>query len=844
MLVMFRSPFFQFLRAGAFLMYLSPAVVQAQPDPLVLQQQSIKSIDGVVAHINKFGEKQSHAGVLEQARDDLNLSNHQLALRGNLRALARGLINQGRIYRLQGKRSLAIQQYREALGAARRAGDWGLQSESLAWKARCESENQELGQALVDATEAVRLAKLAGSKDQQSHALDELAHIQMTQGDLKGAAITISDEFAAAAQATDPMAMLYALQTRRAVLFRLGTCANNEIIPACKQSLDEAIAVNNKVMEILHRLGHSSSLASARNMEKIIKTQLDVLSANERADKAIQKPFTVLNPKDHNLVSEQFYTPKIDKYTSDLIGQVSQKIQEMKRYNYDAEDDYRTLSLKGDIKQYEGDETNALNFYLQALDMLERDRRKTRDESSRISIVKNNIQYYEKPILAHLQRRQYADAFALLERSRARGFADLLSSRRLDFQRPAEQKYYAEAMLLRTQIGNQQTKLFELTSQHGTTVNRAKIISLQESIQKLEAKHQSMLSRMASEAPQLQKLLVSTPASLHQLQQSMREENYELFQYQVLESKFILWHITSDSIFVRSVFLPRLIMKSKLVALQQSIADRHTPYNETYARELFLYLIQPALSRIRSDRIVIIPDGDLNNLPFQVLQDPADGRFLGERFQLTYAPSVSVHLGLKSPKGHLAGRLLAVGEPSIGAAGLEVNAIAKLFPDGASMVITDGARKEEIRERIANVDVVHLALHGKFDASEPMLSHLSLAPSSRDEDRLTAAEMFALPLDNSQLVVLSGCETGRGEAIRGNEIQGMARALIYAGAPSIVLSKWRVDSEATALWMRTFYQSAMSKSIPAAARDALTTVKANPAFRHPYYWAAFTVIGR
>jgi CHAT domain-containing protein len=185
-----------------------------------------------------------------------------------------------------------------------------------------------------------------------------------------------------------------------------------------------------------------------------------------------------------------------------------------------------------------------------------------------------------------------------------------------------------------------------------------------------------------------------------------------------------------------------------------------------------------------------------------------------------------------------------VGDPSIAAAGPELQAIARLFPAGASTVITDGASEDDLKARLGGAHVVHLALHGQFNATEPMLSHLNLAAGGKDDGRLTAAEMFALPLTNSRLVVLSGCETGRAEASRGNELQGMARALIYAGAPAMLLSQWRVDSESTALWMQTFYQSALSRSIPAAARDALIRVKANPAYRHPYYWAAFTVISR
>ena len=118
------------------------------------------------------------------------------------------------------------------------------------------------------------------------------------------------------------------------------------------------------------------------------------------------------------------------------------------------------------------------------------------------------------------------------------------------------------------------------------------------------------------------------------------------------------------------------------------------------------------------------------------------------------------------------------------------------------------------------------------------------ARGADDDGRLTAAEMFGLPLERSRIVVLSACETGRAQATQANEILGMVRALIYAGAGTLVLSYWEVDSAATALWMQAFYEAALTQPPAAAARTALLRVKNTPNYRHPYYWAAFGMIGR
>jgi CHAT domain-containing protein len=492
----------------------------------------------------------------------------------------------------------------------------------------------------------------------------------------------------------------------------------------------------------------------------------------------------------------------------------------------------------------QGNNDAALASFLKAVDLLERERRALRDERSRGTALEDRINFYYAAMAQQLERRRYAEAFELLERARSRSLAELIASRQLGLGRPEEQQLYTQWTVLRTHLGDAQSALFELVNQPDAASHAARINTLQARIRNLEAEDQAVASRMAAEAPRLQSLVTSQPASLAALQRSMREEGYEMLQYLVLDDGVILWHVAPDSVFVRKVFLPRSTLMAKVSALQKGLADAAGPFDETIARELFLFLVQPALDRIASERLVIIPHGDLHYVPFEVFQDPTDRRYLGERFQITYAPSASVLLGLAKSPGLSGGRLLAVADPALQAAGPEVRSIAALFP-GQSKIVTDGlARKGDLKAWIRDFDVVHLAVHGKFDSGEPMLSYLALAAGAGEDGRLTAAEMFGLPLQGSRLVVLSACETGRAEATHGNEVLGIVRGLIYAGAGSLVLSRWKVDSEATALWMESFYQAALSQPFAQAARIARSRVKRDPKYGHPFYWAAFTTIGR
>jgi len=139
---------------------------------------------------------------------------------------------------------------------------------------------------------------------------------------------------------------------------------------------------------------------------------------------------------------------------------------------------------------------------------------------------------------------------------------------------------------------------------------------------------------------------------------------------------------------------------------------------------------------------------------------------------------------------------------------------------------------------------VNLSVHGKYDFKDPLLSHLTLSPGQNDDGNLTAAEIFGLPLQNVNLVTLSACESGRFEATHANEILGISRALIYAEAKASILSFWKVDARSTALWMETFYQHGKNHSLAEAAQRALIKVKSQREFNHPYYWAAFFLLGK
>jgi CHAT domain-containing protein len=415
-------------------------------------------------------------------------------------------------------------------------------------------------------------------------------------------------------------------------------------------------------------------------------------------------------------------------------------------------------------------------------------------------------------------------------------------SKKIALSSKKDQRLYGEWMKFQTEISKLQSELFSVKSK-ADRERYAEIISkMEQEIGKLEREQQELVTRMTRENPKFLDLTASKPVSLEALQQDMKKHHYEVLQYLVLEHGLILWHISNRSVHVRNIFFPRSELITKVAALRSSLSDRNAKFDDKAAREMFLFLVQPALAWIKTDHLVIIPHEDLNYVPFQVFKD-SESSFFGERFRISYAPSATVLMGLK--KAEIAeGKLFAIADPMINEAPDEVEAIARLYQGRNKIVKKDLAKEADVKAWAGAYEILHFSVHGKFIPQEPLLSFLNLAGGSGDDGKLTAAEMFGLPLEKAQLVVLSACETGRTEATHANEILGMVRALLYAGANSLILSTWEVDSASTSLWMETFYKEAKDKPLSEAARLALMTVKKHPQYSQPFYWGAFLMIGK
>lgn len=305
--------------------------------------------------------------------------------------------------------------------------------------------------------------------------------------------------------------------------------------------------------------------------------------------------------------------------------------------------------------------------------------------------------------------------------------------------------------------------------------------------------------------------------------------------------------------------------------LRGQLAGRDLGVGET-ARQAHELLLGPARSQLAGrTRLVLVPDGALWELPFQALVTPR-GRYLLEEAAVSYAPSLTVLREMAArravPSAARGPLLLALGNPAFGApAGpgpgpgalrdaplgplpqseREVRQLGSLYGAARSRVLTGPeAREDTLKAEAGRYRVVHLATHGFVDGRAPLRSYVALSPGGPEEDgRLEAAELLGLRLD-ADLVVLSACETGRGQVLAGEGLIGLSWALFVAGSPTAVVSQWKVDSASTTRLMLAFHRRLRQAAPPAkdeALRQAALTLLASREHRHPFYWAGFVLVG-
>lgn len=340
-----------------------------------------------------------------------------------------------------------------------------------------------------------------------------------------------------------------------------------------------------------------------------------------------------------------------------------------------------------------------------------------------------------------------------------------------------------------------------------------------------------------------------------QLQRKL-DNNSTLLSYHLSEHELLILLISNRKFeYYRTeidpVFFERLDHFKRL--LQSGSADQRYE-GSSAAQALYQVLIKPVYASLRqSSRLIIIPDDELNYLPFEALQDE-NKKYLIENFSVQYQYSTA--LFGENPQAGIMSKSLAFA-PFTRSNSPEDTAglLFSLLPASGDevtglngQVLMDNAATKKNFLRLSNsYPILHLATHASVNNDTPAHSFIAFYPNN-SEYKLYASEIASLRLDSVQLVILSACETGTGKLVKGEGLMSLSRAFAYAGCPDIITSLWKAEDRTTSfITQRLHYylekRFSKDKALQQAKLDLLKSNEIDPRYKTPDYWAHLIYIG-
>ncbi|CAA9389495.1 MAG: hypothetical protein AVDCRST_MAG74-905 [uncultured Pyrinomonadaceae bacterium] len=495
----------------------------------------------------------------------------------------------------------------------------------------------------------------------------------------------------------------------------------------------------------------------------------------------------------------------------------------------------------GKLAASEEDYAQAKKHFRGAIRLIERARAPLAAEEFRMAFLADKLTPFELIAKIHLAENKFKAAFLMIEKARSRSLAESLGNSS-ETANDGENKVSAE-LLEKLEIAREQLNWFYSRLRRA---DDAEIENLQTEAKKREKAVADLLRQIASTDE-------SKFGERHFL-------DFARLQDQLGERRALLEFVNFDgnlSVFVvtdkKIRFVADLAKESEILRLLENlhfqfgslrygarVLESFLPELKKralfYLRKLYEKLIKPIEIFIEKRDLTIVPVGALYYVPFHALYD--DTNYQIEMREIVYAPSATVWQFLASkPQRKLRNALLiGYADERIPLVAREIENLKKIFTKSKSLT-GERATFAAFTENARRFDVLHLACHGQFRPENPLFSSLHLA-----DGFVTVRDVCAQKL-RAEIVTLSACETGLNKIFAGDEILGLARGFLSAGAKSLVLSLWAVNDEATADLMQNFYAELQTGK---TASEALKIAQCKFIERgvHPYFWSPFALIGR
>ncbi|MFN8490823.1 MAG: CHAT domain-containing tetratricopeptide repeat protein [Caldilineaceae bacterium] len=524
---------------------------------------------------------------------------------------------------------------------------------------------------------------------------------------------------------------------------------------------------------------------------------------------------------------------------------------------------YEGYSIQGQLARWHGQPEQALVAYTQAIQALERLQGHIMVEY-RADFSADKTVVYAEIVQLYLAQGQTAKALDYVERAKSRALLDLVAQG-LDLRihaKAAEDQHLTEALM---RLRAEQNRLYRRweerkASQATPGLAEEQAFPTAEDWQPLWQEIRTLEQQITALWNQLlvRNAAYAQEAALWQVRSEQIQPNLDadtlLLEYFVIDNEFVLFLVTSQTIYAQNLKVNYREIESLLRFLQMNlnaVATGAPPLAlqeeaQELLVELYAHLLAPVAAVLAAyPHLVIVPHGILHKLPFHALYD---GRtYLSERHTIRYLPNASLLPYCRRAAQPLPACMAAATQTVVTfghtwqghlpAAEREAHTIAGLL--GGVAYTGASATLAQFQQCAPDAALLHLATHGEFRADDPLYSYLLLA-----DGRLTTLDIFNLRL-RATLVTLSACDSGQSLVGGGDELLGLLRAFLYAGAASLVVSHWRVADQTTQQLMVLFYsQLAAGESKAAALANAQRQwLATNPTLAHPYFWAAFFLVG-
>ena len=349
--------------------------------------------------------------------------------------------------------------------------------------------------------------------------------------------------------------------------------------------------------------------------------------------------------------------------------------------------------------------------------------------------------------------------------------------------------------------------------------------------------------------------------SIRLMQQSMGTDQALISFFNTSDNieVFVLTRSALEHIRLDSGEMIRLNIQKWIQILQSAENGRH---ENTSALRRILYdrLMKPVIGLAgKKGEWIIVPDGLFFQLPIESLPGNEEGKMIIEKHTIGYEFSARYIVGSENSTMYQQknSEVLSFAPFSqrgyqrinAGLEGLEKLPFSKEEINGLPGIHLDdrSATKDAFMKNIDRFPIIHLATHAMTDLDNPSASFIAFYPVAgvRSEDFLFLDEIYSLNMDSCRMIVISACETGRGELVHNEGVMSFARAFLYAGCPSTINTLWKADDHSTAEIIKLFYkylEEGDNKSL-ALQRAKLEFIRNNPLFRNPAYWSHIVLTG-